>query len=523
MSKVTAVLVAMLLCAGIGMGQIATSTHARDGPPSQESLAALLDRISGLPVEYKADLAFAIIHAARPSLTLARKRGLLDDVFHSATSAHYQYMVVEAAGNAAGDTVTHITRNTLAWLKVDALDIQTRAIELALPSTPQFATALFEELNLSEVRASCKDPAVEDVSAFYTTARNIIEDKRIKTVFKQDKALYLQGLASNLRVPAQIAPLANLMIQVSLSPEHMGQVEMALVSSLSTITASDREITAAEEGGNLTHVIELLAAKLTQSSVSSDPLLAAYRGFLLRSLTRERCSDHSLDRAQMARKFNALIATTGPQSSDLRPLSEAQLYPQSTGDAASDQVIPFNQQALAEVRRIVAAHQARVAEQYRLGVPSTIEPETSDVEDVLKYVTSGEPSDAECSVCDFHAKCTLAMMLKDVIPAGDELERAINAEVDYLSFNPMEKDNPVAWLLYFKELINSSRTPNDEATAVLTAETRKGRTPWGLPSPEAAVIRKSLRKSPDPITAAYISADDLLHLPYEPLVPKGSH
>jgi hypothetical protein len=401
------VFVAMLLCSSTGMAQINTPTHTRNGPPSQKALAALLDRISGLPVEYKADLVFAILDAAGGSLSSVRKQKLLDDVFHSALNAHYPYMLAEATGGIGGDTLTHDTTNALHWLKVDALDIQTRAIEYALHSTPQVATALFEELNVSEVRASCSDSAVEDIYAFYSIVTKIIDDKRIKTVFKQDKVLYLQGLASNLRVPAQIASLANLVVHVPLSAARMEQIEIPFVSSLSALTASDREITAAEEADNLNHVIELLAAKLSESSVASEPLLAAYRGFLVRSLTRERCSDHSLDRKDMARRLNALLATTGAHSPGT-PLSEAQLYPKSRGDAASDQAIPFNQQVMTEVHRILGAHQARLAEEYRSGKPSAIEPETSDVEDVFKYIASGEPSDPGCSVCVFYARCTVA-------------------------------------------------------------------------------------------------------------------
>jgi hypothetical protein len=504
----------VLLGAGIGMGQAGSSTHARDSSPSQKSLAALLDRVSGLPAEYKADLAFAIIDADPSSLSPARKRSLLDDVFHSAASARYPYMVVEAAGHPHKDTLSHVTRNMLGVLKLDALDIQTRAIQRALALTPQFANHLFEELNIPEVRAFCKDPTVEDVSAFYATATQLIEDKNIKTVFKQEKVLYPRSLASNMRVPVQITPLASLITQVSLSPEQLGQVESAFVSSLSTITASDREMSAAEEGGNLTHAIESLSAKLTQSSISSGPLLAAYRGFLLRSLTQERCADHSLDRAEMAQRFNTLLPSTTPESSDMSPLSGTQLNPNSTGDVASYEIIPFNEQLMPQMQRIVAAHRARLAEESRSGQPGTIEPEPSDVdvEDVVKYVISLEPSGAECSVCDFDAKSGLFMMLVDILPAGQQLERAISAEVDYLSLNSMQKDDPIAWLALFKHLVNASKKPKAEATAALIDQAKKG--PWGLPSPEAGVIRNSLRRSSDRIIAAYMSTDDLLHLPF---------
>jgi hypothetical protein len=504
----------MLLFAGIGTGQIANPISARDMSPSEKGLAALLDRVSGLPAEYKADLGFAIIDANPNALSPARKRDLLDDIFTSAANAHYPNMVSDAARQA--DSLSHQTVLTLARNRSDALDIQTRAIEHALPSTPQFAKHLFEELSLGGVRASCKDATVENVSAFYVTAKRIIQDKRIKTVFKQDKAQFLQSLASNMRVPAQIAPLATLITQVSVSPVQLEQIEGIFVSSFGTITASDREMTAAVERSNLTNAIKALSDKLTQSGISSVPLLAAFRGFLLRGLTQEICADHSLDRAEMAKQFNDLLPSASPESSDVSPLSATHLTAKSTGASAFEETVPpLNEQLLPQLRRIGAAYRARIAEEYRLGHAGTIESEPSDVEAVVQYAISLEPGD-KCPVCDFYSKGTLFMILLDILPAGAQLERAINAEVDYLSSNPVQKDNPPAWLAIFNELINASRKPNDEAKAALAAEAKKGAamTLWGTPSPEAIVIRKSLRRLSDPVIAAYMSADDQLHLPY---------
>ena len=510
------VLFFIVLCTGIGLGQSAKSVRVGERSPSQKGLDALVGQLSGLPAEYKADLGFAIIDAEPSSLSQGQKRALLNRIFRSAASALYPSMEVDAAHHE-GESLSHLTENVLFDLKSDALDIQTRAVERALRLSPQFATHLFEELKVDEVRASCKNAAVEDVSAFYNVATKIIQDKRIRTVFKQDKALYLLTLASNMRIPAQIAPLASIIPDASLSPEQLRQVEIAFVASLTAITASDRELTAAEETGHLTHAIELFSAKLAKSGISSEPLLAEYRGFLLRSLTRERCADYSLDRVKMARRFNGLIPNTKPESPEMSPLSDTDLTPKSTGESASDEMVPWNKQLIPQIRRILLAHSARVAEEYRLGQPGTIEPEPSDVEDIVKDATSLEPSDAACPVCDFYSKCISLTRLVNMLPPGHQLERAINAEIDFLSFSAMQRDNPTAWVYYLKMLINISRKPTDAAIVALTAEAKKRNLAYGLPNPEAVAIRDGLRRSSDPIIATYMSAENLLHLRYLPL------
>jgi hypothetical protein len=508
----TSIVLFLLLWSCIGIGQVLE--HARDKGPSEKRLDALLDRVSGLPAEYKADLSFSIIDANPSSLSPARRRAALNDVFHSAGSAHYPYRATEAAGHLHADTLSHVTSNMLSMLKLDTLDIRTRSVERALLSSPQFAAQLFEKVNLPEVRASCKDATVEDISPFYITAKAIIEDTHVKTLFRQGKASYLRTLASNIRVPAQIAPLANLIADAHLSPESLRDAVAVFVVSLGTITASDREMTAAEEGGHLTQAIESVVATLTQSRISSEPLLAAYGDFLRRSLTQERCADYSLDRSELARRFNALLPATTVDSSSVSRLSIDQLSPKAMGDSAPYEIIPFNEQLMPKLQRIFAAHKARFAEEYRSGQPGTIEPEASDVDEVVRYAISIEPGGVACSVCEFDSKAFLFMSLVDILPAGAQLERAINAESDYLSFNTMQNDDPIAWLALFRHLVNDGRKPTEKVTAALTAEAKKGGIPWGLPSPEADVIRSRLHGSADPIMAAYMLTDDLLHLPY---------
>jgi len=182
-------------------------------------------------------------------------------------------------------------------------------------------------------------------------------------------------------------------------------------------------------------------------------------------------------------------------------------------------MISLNKQLLPQLQRIGVAHNARLAEEYRLGQAGTIEPEYSDVEDVLKFTVSLEPKDASCPLCDFYSKGVLFVMLVDLLPSGQQLQQAIDAETDFLSFHSMETEDPPAFLLLLKRLINVSRKPTDKGLAALIEAEKKGMQPAATPNPEALAIRSSLNRSSDPIIAAYMYADDLLRLPYEPNLP----
>lgn len=213
----------MLLAVGTMMGQVAPSVSTVPRQSSDKNLDLLLDRISALPVEYEADLTFTVFDASPSSLSLKRRKVLLEDVFQSAGDAHYAFPLVDAAHHP--DSVSHQIENTFALLKLDSLDIQTGVILRALPSMPQLARHLFEQLNMDEVRSYCKDATVIDVSSYYRTAALLMEDRRLKTLaYGQPKAQFLRGVASNIRFAAQIAPLAGLISEVHLSDDELQQI-----------------------------------------------------------------------------------------------------------------------------------------------------------------------------------------------------------------------------------------------------------------------------------------------------------
>lgn len=518
MPKSILVLQFLLLCATIGPAQESTSSPTLNSSPEQKRFGVLLDRVSSLPPEYKADLGFTILDTAATSLSPAQRRSLLDDIFHSAARSHYPYGLTQASAQVLHpDLVAGLLGNS----KLDSLEIQSQAIEHALPLTPEFAGRLFEEMKLQEDRASCTDADVEDVAPFYLIAGKIIGDRRIKTVLGEDKELYLLSLVADTSIPAEIAPVARLIVRLPLRADQLGQIEGSFDSALNKITASDREMTAVEQDGDLTHAINQLSAKFAQAGVFQGRLLAAYRNFLVRSLTPESCSDSSLDRAAEARTFNALIPESLANSPDLAPLSAAQLEPQSTGASAPRQTVPYNALMMAKLYRIAAAQAKGSTDLYRNGQPTTVGPDASDVDDVIQYAISLQPSAAdECAVCEFESKGALLGALVQLLPPGSELEKAVYAEVDYLSLDDMQTNNPVAWLHLFKKLINASRTMNDQTRNALTARAMKGTLlPLGTPSAAAPEIREMLRRSSDPIISTYTLADDLLHPPYRAYEP----
>jgi hypothetical protein len=307
--------------------------------------------------------------------------------------------------------------------------------------------------------------------------------------------------------------LANLIAKAPIPSDTLSQIEEAFTLSLNRITASDREMTAAEEEGKLTESIKLLADRLTQSDISSRRLLAAYRDFLVRGLTAESCGDHTLDRAEIARHFNSVLPGSLQGPADLGPLNAAELKPESRGDSAPYWIDSLDPKMIDKIGRIHSEQETRIPEGSGKAQVSGLSTVSAEADDVIKYAVSLQPTD--CPVCDFRTKGFTMMLLTDMLPLGPQLEKAANAEVEYLSFHPMQKDDPVSWLTLLKDLINISRKSTEGAKEALDAMAKNGRMSVSQPSANAAGIRKTLRTSSDPIISVYMSVGDALNLPYQ--------
>ena len=120
----------LLLCATLGSAQESAPDPTVKSTPEQKRFDVLLERVSSLPPEYKADLGFTILDGT--SLSPAQKKSLLDDIFQSAARSHYPYGVTNASSQMHNDLVARMLGNS----KLDVLEIEARSVEHALPCRP---------------------------------------------------------------------------------------------------------------------------------------------------------------------------------------------------------------------------------------------------------------------------------------------------------------------------------------------------------------------------------------------------
>jgi hypothetical protein len=467
----------------------------------------LLARVAKVPPEYKADIGFTIVDLASPSLLSPERRlSLLRDIARSSGAARRPTMVRYAAAFRDGEPLSEMETKQVAFNKLDTLDISARALDRSLASAPKLSQKIFDGMSPKASRSSCNNPTVEDVAAFYVSAEKILNESRIHSISGQDKFKYLENLVAHMDAPEQIGPLASLLADLPLTGVQLQDLADRFILSINSITASDREMVALTENGQITEAIRNFSYKLIQSKNSASSTLSAYRSFLLRSLTHEACADRTSDRDTVAAEFNSLP--------DVAPLSKEELSAHFKGRMAADELPLTDMDAWAAIRTISKQRRNALAENYRYGGAVLDTNESPAEKEAVNYAVFPRHFDNQCPACEFVEQTGVFMALTSCLPKGSNLQRVVDAEVNLLSLNAIEHNDPVIWITPFKELLNLGRTRNAQPDADMKAAIMSDGGIWEAPSTGAIEIRQMLRRSSDPIIATYVLTDDVLDSPY---------
>lgn len=478
-------------------------------------MTALLNEIGGLRAEYNADIGLNVLEYNWDRIAPAKRLAALTAIFNSAPQMLFKadeiYAASQPMGLAANDALLLNEQN------IDTLDVQTRAVRILLVEMPGKASDFFAQIALPNRRAACADPAVDDLGSYYGTLALLMRDDRVQTIGGQPKALFFLSVVRGANDLERLAPLVSIMDKVKLGDGDLRIAAGYLASNMQSADASDREEAALS--GSLLAGMPQLVSRMRAAQIPTAQLLTALRASLTTNLSRSYCSDASTRRNNVALKFNALLA---PASPDLpKEIDVAELRAVTPAGSAADATLQNTSSLWPEFRRIVYANEARQAANNDPGTAGTIEPDSSDVEELLEFALSPVDADADCALCELVARGEMFGNLQNFLPAGRMLESWINGEVDFLTASPLEDEDPPTYMLILKTLILFSRPVSPQAHRFLVEQAAKGILPQ-YPLEEPEFVHKQLRAAADPVIKAYMEYEDLFHPDFVPLGMKSS-
>jgi hypothetical protein len=475
------------------------------------------EHLSGIPVEYQADLLFSLLYQEPNALSQQLQITLLTELFERAPTAQNQTPVSEAT--MLRSSFSHQRVLDSSTLPLDTLDIQARTISLLRSRSPFLSWKLLQQISLPSRRTDCRDSIIPDLTPYYEVMASSL--KAIKSTTVPDgrtKLAYLLQQINEIKAPAQLEAFAKSVVTLDLNSNQEVPLLEAIVSRIGAIDGSDREMFGAENPENVERLLTPAIAGLVDAEKAHDtsplPLLLSYRAFLVRNLHATACADSTSDRTAEAASFNALDPELiGDDPKPVRALLAQELTATSFAGVAKNETLAGGEGIQEQLRRIgqifianqKALYQSDSMEEY-------LQPNPSDVQDVLKHESGLAKDDSLSDAARFENQITALHLLVVALPPGPSFKDAIDAEIALLNLNPSEQKSPLSWLRYFHELIYISRPTTVDVMTELRNRSKSGEIMITLPSPDAIFIQQTLRRyQSDPIISAYLTYEDIFH------------
>lgn len=497
-----------ILCAARFVAGQQKDRAAQPVEPTWIELQPLLDQLSVLRVEYRSDLGLSVLRHASDAVPSAITKNFLDDLFYSAHTASYQTGFIYAASNHEISSKA-LEAGSLFTNRVDALSIQSKVVEEMLRMSPEAAAQRFTEIHLNPQRATCADPLVEDLSSYYETLKVLFSDPRVITFGAEPRAQYLLDRFHEALTPEQIVPLLTVLPQLHLQQEDAQAALQIAANSLEQMDVSARELTALDR--KLYIAIQYLSNYAETRQLSLTNLLIAYRTFLVENAMSHTCAGDPDTRKLTSENLNVFRSRLLYQGSQsvISPISlEDAQTPVQGAPALDPRVFTFG-----GLSPIVTQLQTDVSSLPQ--IETSTAPSEEDVAAAIATLTKHNTS-ADCKLCLFQGYIRLFDGLIRQQPPGNLVRTLLSSEVSYLSKNSTEEENPAAFLVPLKGLIENSRASSVPSTSI----PRGSRSTGGLMrrssapnlSVEPTFLREQLLSSDDPIIAVYMRYEAIFSL-----------
>jgi hypothetical protein len=313
---------------------------AQELPPLSAEIKALIEEARALDgPEFSADILLRLAGStviADP----AWKRQLIEEAFRAGAYAYLPY-------RKAGEDATDARASRAHWDNgLEALTLQTRAVEAMLELDPQRARWLFEDIPPPQVAAlTCQETGAPNLSAYYQTAGNVFA--RSFSAEQRDKLEHLQFLkrvVGKMQSPADVTPAMKLILTQTLSAVERQELVADFSAALPRINGTPRVFDgAAFRLVPVTAPVKLPpgirpAAPLIEAPPGQLPpqvvetaaqLLPALRTYILRYVSGSLCSEtiRAGQAPSVVNDFNFLVMTLDPNASAYKPISPAEAKP----------------------------------------------------------------------------------------------------------------------------------------------------------------------------------------------------
>lgn len=447
----------------------AAAFAAEDAKP-RPKLPPEVEQVYGIamaaPPEFAASALLRLV-ARVPDKEL--RRDLIDMAFHLGAKAQAPVKLLPAPGT---EVDTRSGSSAAAFrLDMDALSLQAHAVIQMAGVDPRRARQLFNEMAAPSIAPSkCEDTLLPDVSPYYEALAAVTQGTFTPAErAKSEHLAFATAMLSRVTTVADLAPAARMVAGLEW---NRSQYEIALgtfSSTLEGIAPDSRSFLYFSK--SIEAAVQMCVDRARQFGVAPDPLIDAYRKFLVTQYRAPRCADPGTTSATMLNRAPT-TELFGPQvRADRPPLTAEELTPERIeGEMKIDRYWQSAgaQRVYAECMKLREGPAGYTVPNATRRSPEWNRQVTDFLSTLADWRATEEASDADF----YHEKATVYEALLELVPPGDMSDRVITGFVDFLKGSSLIQQNPVEWFWHARETVNRVRTDHPQQAAKILAAYR---------------------------------------------------
>ncbi|HEY6252386.1 MAG TPA: hypothetical protein VI685_20720 [Candidatus Angelobacter sp.] len=456
--------------------------HSTGAIKQTPQAVALIEQARALAPEFGAD---SLLRLANSTLIVGdeAKSKLIAEAFWAGERAFLPY-------KQWADRMDSLPTRAVRANRLEALTLQTRAVQAMLPLNPQKALQMFEKIHSPVLPdLSCSDDLTPDVSDYYQAAGAVFAQAFTPRQRKAEEDMdFLKQQITGLSSPSQVAPALQMVLILNVSPEQRNTLLTAFAGSLDRISGSDRSF-GSWEGA--------LAPEASPDIAAAPAFVAALRAYIVRHVHGRRCSDNVPPDGKPAKsvvQFNALLESLGLASEHLKPISETEASPLSKDGSSTHHLLWRSSKSRSILSELQWLHHGNIKD--GSAQPSTLklaDRQTDEwldhYQNTLKLMQDWKEQDEETPE-DYFCMATDALSdLAALAPPGKVRDRAMNAYLEFLELHYPAIENRNLWFTQFRQMLYRARFSKD--------------------AEDKAWILNSMSRSANPVIALYAKLEIL--------------
>jgi hypothetical protein len=397
------------------------------------------------------------------------RRDLIDMAFHLAAKAQNPVRLTPFRGVDADTRTGNL--GTALNLKMDALSLQSHAVEDMLRVDPARARELFGEIARSALApASCEDSLLPDVSPYYEALAAVVEGAFTpKERAGGEHLSFATAMLSRVSSIAELGPAARMLVSVQFPRP---QFEIALgsyTSRLDGMPLDNRSFLHFSK--SFESEIAAVVERARALGASPDPLIETYRKFLVTQFRGPRCSESGKPGGRMVQAGNTTELFGEAIRGDRPPLRAEELAPERVdGEMKLDRYWQSGpgQRIFQECMKLRQGPAG-----YTVSDATRRSHEWSrQLTDFLGTLANWRPSDEASEADYYHQKAIVYEALIELAPSGDLSSKIIAEFVDFLKSSNVQQSNAVEWFWHARSTVQRAAASHPEQAAQLLAAYR---------------------------------------------------